>query len=160
MLPAAVSARAAGTAKAKPGYLVVRKAAGDGGITGHPVVTVVVRGFLLGRVSTRREARIDIYHFPGEDSPQATRAAFRKAIRWHGLPGSEYSGSGFRFRAIGGYYRIVVRGAGVYLFVGGQGNVRLRGSSFEPHADGTYSLNGAAPRSLPKHRLKLTFGKG
>ena len=29
---------------AKPGYLVVKKAAGDGGVNGRPVVTLVVRG--------------------------------------------------------------------------------------------------------------------
>ena len=159
VLPAA-AARASGHAKPKPGYLVVRKAADDGGVSGHPAVTVVVRGFVLGRVSTTRQARIDIYHLPGGGKPQVVGGFTPTAVRWRGLPGTEYTGTGFRFRAIDGYYRVVVRGAGVYLFAGGQGNVRLRGSAFERNADGTYSLNGGAPRSLPKHLLKLTFGGG
>jgi hypothetical protein len=160
MLPAA-AARASGQGAPKTGYLVVHKAAGDGGVFGHPVVTLVVRGFVLGRVSANREARIDIYHLGAARGGGALRVVgdFRKtAVRWRGLPGAEYNGSGYRFRAIGGYYRVVVRGAGVYLFAGGKGNVTLRGSSFNPGADGTYALNGAAARSLPKHLLKRKFG--
>src|SRR5581483_7918651 len=113
MLPEAV-ARASGHAKPKTGYLVVRKAADDGGVTGHPAVTVVVRGFVLGRVSTTRQARIDIYRLGG-GKPQVVGGFTKTAVRWRRLPGSEYNGTGFRFRAIGGYYRVVVRGAGVYL---------------------------------------------
>jgi hypothetical protein len=161
VLPAAVSARTSGGAKTRPGFLVVHKAAGDGGVNGHPVVTVIVQGFVLGRVSPNREARIDVYHLPstrGGVAPQAVGDVSKRAARWRGLPGAEYNGSGYRFRAIGGFYRVVVRGAGVYLFVGGKGNVRLHGSSFDPQADGTYSLNGAAPRSLPKQLLKRRFG--
>ena len=47
MLPAAASAGASvHQAKAKPGYLVLRKALDDGGVNGRPVVTVVVHGFV------------------------------------------------------------------------------------------------------------------
>lgn len=162
LLPAAASAGAAAHPKSRPGFLVVHKASGDGGVNGRPVVTVVVRGFVLGRVSPKREARIDIYHLPsarGGGSPRVAGDASKTAVHWRGLPGAEYNGSGYRFRAIGGYYRVVVRGAGVYLFLGGRGNVTLRGSSFD-HADGTYSLNGSPPRSLPKHLLKRKFGGG
>jgi len=82
-------------------------------------------------------------------------------VTWRGrVPGMEYNGSGFRFRAIGGYYRVVVRGAGVYLFAGGHGNVELRGSSFARSRDGTYSLDGAAPRSMPGRTLKFDLGRG
>lgn len=164
LLPAAASAGASAQAKPKPGFLVVRKAAGDGGVNGHPVVTLVVHGFVLGRVSATQEARVDIYHLPsarGETAPQAVGDVKGKPVRWRGrVPGTEYSGSGFRFRAIGGFYRVVVRGAGVYLFAGGRGNVRLRGSSFSRGADGTYSVDGAAPRSLPTRMLKRELGRG
>ena len=163
MLSASASARSNGHAGPRPGYLVIRKASGDGGVNGHPVVTVVVRGFVLGRVSTTREARIDVYHLPsarGGGAPSVVGSPSKRAVRWRGLRGAEYNGSGYRFRAIGGFYRVVVRGAGVYLFVGGKGNVSVRGSSFNPDADGTYSLNGAAPRSLPRHLLNRKFGGG
>jgi len=51
-----------------------------------------------------------------------------------------------------------VRGSGVYLFVGGHGNVTLHGSSVYPGADGAYSIDGGAFRSLPKRPLRQKFG--
>jgi hypothetical protein len=161
LLPAAASARDPG--QAKPGFLVVRKAVGDGGVNGPPVATVVVQGFVLGRIS--QEARVDVYQLPtaaGGGAPQVAGAdVSKRAVRWHGagpnarrFTGTEYSGSGFRFRAMGGFYRIVVRGVGVYLFAGGNGNVTLQGSSVYPRSDGTFSLNGRAFRSLPSKPVK------
>lgn len=154
LLPAAASARAAG--HAKPGFLVVRRAVSDGGVNGPPVVTLVVQGFVLGRIS--QEARVDVYQLPtagGKGAPVAVGAdVFRRAVRWHGFTGTRYRGSGFRFRAMGGFYRVVVRGAGVYLFAGGRGNVTLQGSTVNRRTDGTFALNGGPFRSLPTRPLK------
>jgi hypothetical protein len=160
LLPAVASAGAAGNAR--HGFLVVRNAAGDRSIYGHPMVTVVVQGFVLGGVSPRAEARVDIYFLPGgANVPQARGLdVSRHPKRWRGHPGVEYRGSGFRFRAIGGAYRVVVRGSGLYLFAGGQGRVWLRGSSVYPRGDGTYSVDGATPRSLPTQLRKLPLGAG
>jgi len=69
-------------------------------------------------------------------------------------------GSGFRFRAMGGAYRVVVRGSGVYLFAGGQGRVTLQGSTIYPGADGSYSVDGGPWLSLPNRPLKHTIGRG
>jgi hypothetical protein len=158
-LPAATSAGAAGGGKA--GFLVVHKAQGDGGLYGPPVVTVVVQGFVLGRAS--QEARIDVYHLPsaaGGGGPQAAGPdVSKKTVRWRRFTGTEYNGSGFRFRAIGGAYRVVIRGSGVYLFAGGHGTVTLHGSSVYPGSDGAYSVDGRAFRSLPAAPLKLPIGK-
>ncbi|MGH2977903.1 MAG: hypothetical protein ACRDKC_05970 [Gaiellaceae bacterium] len=158
LLPAASSAGAAGRSGA--GFLVVRNAAGDSGVRGHPVVTVVVKGFVVGRVS--QEARVDVYHLPssaGEGAPQAAGPdVSHSGVRWRSFAGTEYSGSGFRFSAIGGAYRVVVRGSGVYLFAGGHGSVTLRGSSVYPGGDGAYSLDGRPFRSLPPRALKRSFG--
>jgi hypothetical protein len=157
-LPAAAAAGARG--HAAPGYLVVRKAAGDGGIYGNPVVTVVVQGFVLGRVSPKAQARVAIYHLPGAAPPQAKGLdVAHRQVRWRGHAGVEYSGNGFRFSAIGGWYRVVVRGSRVYLFAGGHGRVWLHGSSFDKRGDGTYALDGGAPRSLPTRLLKLPLGR-
>jgi hypothetical protein len=160
-LPAAAAAGARG--HSTPGFLVVRKAAGDGGIYGNPVVTVVVQGFVLGRISPRAEARVDVYQLPsaaGGGAPQAAGPdVTKRGVRWRSFPGNEFSGSGFRFRATGGTYRVVVRGSGVYLFAGGEGNVTLRGSSVYPGADGTYSVDGRTPRSLPANPLKRKLGR-
>lgn len=160
-LPAAATAGARG--HGAPGFLVVRKAGGDGGIYGNPVVTVVVQGFVLGRISPRAEARVDVYQLPsaaGGGAPQAAGPdVTRQGVRWRSFPGQEFSGSGFRFRATGGTYRVVVRGSGVYVFAGGQGNVTLRGSSVYPRADGTYAIDGRAPRSLPANSLTRDLGR-
>jgi hypothetical protein len=158
-LPAAASAAAG---HAKPGFLVVRKAAGDGGVNGRPVVTVVVEGFVLGRVT--QQALVDVYQLPsaaGGGAPQAAGPdVSHHAVRWHRFNGTEYSGSGFRFRAMGGAYRVVVRGAGVYLFAGGHGSVLLHGSSVYPGSDGAYSVDGRPFRSLPPRPLTHTIGGG
>jgi hypothetical protein len=159
MLPAAASAGA--RAQAKPGFLVVDKAAGDGGIHGEPVVTLVVEGFVIGRIS-QAEARVQIYQLPttgGEGAPTAAGADVQTSgVRWRGFTGKAYRGSGFRFRAIGGAYRVVVQGSGVYLFAGGRGIVRLRGSQVYPTADGVYSVNGGPFRSLPSQLSKQKIG--
>jgi hypothetical protein len=161
LLSAGASAGAAGNGKSGPGYLVVKKAADDGGVNGRPVVTLVVHGFVLGRVSAKQEAQIDIYHLPGQGSSQAAGGnKSATAVRYHGLPGTRFTGVGFRFRAIGGFYRVVVRSTGVYLFAGGRGNVRLRGSSFDKSGDGKYSVDGAPFRSLPTRMIKLELGRG
>jgi hypothetical protein len=156
-VPAVAAARA--SAPAKPGYLVIRKAFSDGGVNGSPVVTLVVRGFVLGRVS--QEAEVEIYHLPPA-SPQLVKGADVSAfpVRWHGLKGKRYTGSSFRFRATGGFYRVVVRGSGVYVFAGGSGKVWLQGSSVTPRADGTFSVNNSAFRSMPTKLLKRQIGRG
>jgi hypothetical protein len=159
-LSAATLAGAAG--KAKPGFLVVRKAQGDGGLYGPPVVTVIVQGFVLGRAS--QEARVDVYHLPsavGGGAPSAVGPdVSHSVVHWRRFTGTEFRGSGFRFRAIGGAYRLVIRGSGVYLFAGGQGSVTLRGSSVYPRHDGNYSLGGRAFRSLPALPATFPIGRG
>lgn len=156
-----VAASAGSTARQSHGFLVVRKAAGDGGIYGRPVVTVVVvNGFVLGRVT--QEARVDVYQLPtpaGEGAPQAAGDVTTTAVRFHGFTGKEYSGSGFRFFAPGGAYRVVVRGAGVYLFAGGRGTVTVQGSSVYPRSDGAYSIDGRRFRSLPTESLTRRIGR-
>jgi hypothetical protein len=158
-LPAAASA---GSGSGHAGFLVVRNGEGDGGVYGPPVVTVVVRGFVLGRLS--QEGRVDIYHLPtvgGQGAPQAAGPdVSHRVVRWRRFTGIEYSASGFRFRAIGGAYRVVVRGSGVYIFAGGQGSVTLRGSSVYPNSDGRYSIDDAPWSSLPTQRLRFRIGGG
>src|SRR4029077_17179570 len=97
----------------------------------------------------------------GSGAPQvAGPDVSQSSVRWRSFTGKAYSGSGFRFRAIGGFYRVVVRGAGVYLFAGGHGAVWLRGSSHYPNADGFYSLGGRPFRSLPAPELERSAGGG
>jgi hypothetical protein len=156
-LPAATAAGA--SAPAKPGYVVVRNALDDGGVNGRPVVTVVVKGFVLGRVS--QQGRIAIYGLPNQTAPKVSGTDLStRPVHWHGFTGTEWRGSNFRFRAAGGFYRVVVRGSGVYLFAGGKGHVKLRGSSYNRRADGTFSVNGGTWASLPTRSLTRKFGGG
>ncbi len=163
-LPAATLARA--SAAGRPGYVVVTKAVGNGGVNGSPVVTVVVRGFVLGRVSAEGEVRI--FQLPsvgGQGGPQVTPGVSTKSIRWRphaaarAFTGKQYTGSNFRFRATGGWYRVVIRGAGVYLFAGGRGHVTLQGSSYQ-HVDGKYSVDNGRFRSLPRRPVTRKIGRG
>lgn len=147
-LPAAAAARS--RTSAKPGFLVVRNAATDGGVTGSAVVTVALDGFVLGRVA--QEGTVQIFHLAsnasGGGSPQAAGAdVSRRAVTWHGVSGTEFSGSGFRFRAVGGVYRVVIHGSGVFVYAAGHGRVTLHGSVSYPTNDGTYALDGQAPRA-------------
>src|SRR5262249_2939024 len=87
-----------------PGFLVVRNPSTDGGVTGKPVATVVVSGFVLGHIG--QEGAVRLYHLSG--AGLAAQAAgvdvSRRAVTFgpaH-VPGTEYSGSDFRFRAVGG----------------------------------------------------------
>jgi hypothetical protein len=160
-LPAAATAR--GSAAAKPGFLVVTKAVGDGGVNGRPVVTLVVQGFVLGRVSL--EAQVKIVQLPSvgcqQCAPQVVGADVSStAIKYRNrFSGKAYRGSNFRFRAQGGYYRVVVRGSGVYLFSGGHGHVTVQGSRYR-RVDGRYSVEGGPFRSLPKRPVTRTIGGG
>jgi hypothetical protein len=161
-LPAAAAAQAPGAAK--PGFLVVRQAAGDGIVNGRPVVTLIVTGFVLGRVA--REAQVKIVQLPSvgcqQCGPQVVGADVSSTgIKYRGrFSGKAYSGSNFRFRAQGGLYRVVVRGSGVYLFAGGQGHVTVQGSSVYKRDDGKYSVDGAPFRSLPERPVTRKIGGG
>ena len=160
VLALSAAAIARSSAAARPGYVVVRKAVGNGGVNGSPVVKLAVQGFVLGRVT--REGQVEIVQLPtvsGRGAPQHTPGVTARRIHWHGFTGQQYTGSNFRFRAMGGRYHVVIRGTGVYLFAGGQGSVKLQGSSYV-RPDGTYSVNGGRPRSLPKRLVKRKIGGG
>jgi hypothetical protein len=62
------------------------------------------------------------------------------------------SGNAIRFRVVGDRYRLVVKGAGIFLSAVGRGQVSLDGVG-DPDAgiyrDGVYSLNGGPYKSLP-----------
>ena len=151
MVSTTVAARSEGHA-AEPAYLVVRNASADGGVAGKPIVTVVVRGFVLGRVA--QEGAVEAYHLASSTGSIAAQATgvdvSRRAVSWRGVPGTEFSGSGFRFRAVGGVWRVVVYGSGVSLYAGGEASrITLHGSATYPTQDGEYSLDGGPFVSLP-----------
>ena len=155
-LPAAAAARQ--PSHAVPGFVVVRDGSADG--TGIPVATVVVLGFVLGRVA--HEGRVEIYPLTSGSSSLAGQATGADVtphpVTWHGVPGTRFAGSDFRFRAVGGVWRVVVYGAGVSLYAGGVGRVSVHGSVAIPGDDGVYSLNDGPFASLPSGVLTSKFG--
>lgn len=160
---------AAGSAAAAPvvlhpstgeGTLVVQNADnGDGIAVGaRPVVTLVIHGFVIGRVA--EQGRIAIYDLDQTDqsAPEVTGAVshgdvslkVRTPDGTQTQTGTQWTGTDFRFRAVDGTYRVVIWGSGVYLFASGdQGRVWLTGQTDTPRGDGKYSFNGEAWRSLP-----------
>jgi hypothetical protein len=74
----------------------------------------------------------------GKDVPQSDTARV-----WNG------GADGFKFRAVGGTYTIVIYGAKVNLVAIGTGTVVLAGRPDTPVGDGRYSLNGKDFQSLP-----------
>lgn len=147
-----------------PGFLVVRNASTDLGVAGDPVVTVVVRGFVIGRIA--QEGAAELYYLPSGGTGAITPQAAGVNVSRHtvyccdGVQGTRFTGSDFRFRAVGGVWRVVLYGAGISLYAGGEGSsslLTLHGSTTYPSADGKYSLDGAPFVSLPSGVIKTTF---
>lgn len=158
-LPAAAAARQ--DQQHATGFLVVRNAQTDAGVAGSPVATVVVEGFVIGRV--QGEGKVKVYRLSGAAQPQASGVDLtRHAVTYRRpdalVKGTEFDGSGFRFRAVGGVWRIRVFGAGISLYAGGQGKAWLHGSVSTPTQDGGYSVDGKPFSSLPSGVVKLKLG--
>jgi hypothetical protein len=149
----ALPAAAAATPQAqgpKPGFLVVRSALTDGDpFTGRPVATVAVTGFVIGHVA--QEGAVEIFHYSGTGAAAQVSGVdvSRDRVFYNGQRGTKFSGSDFRFRAVGGTWRVVAYGAGVSLYAGGVGQASLHGSVFAPRSDGRYSFNGKPFTSMP-----------
>jgi hypothetical protein len=86
--------------------------------------------------------------------PEVTGFGWHKDVGDAGVA-QKWGGVDVRFRAVGGSYRITVFGTGVDLVASGHGNATLLGSPDLPNRDGTFSLNGADPKSLPAVPTKL-----
>ncbi len=147
-LPAAAAARAQ-SHHATPGFLVVQNALTDAGIKGKPVATIAVKGFVIGHI--KQEGAVAIYHFgPGAVAQVSGVDVQRQPVKYQTQQGTKFSGSDFRFRAVGGVWRVVVYGAGISLYAGGEfRRVSLHGSVYNPRTDGRYSFDGEPFASLP-----------
>jgi len=126
------------------GTLVVRNGTAPRGM---PVVTLVIKGAAIGHVDAGRIVIEDLV-------PNDPNGAEVSGYSWKrdSQDGTEetYGGVGqnFRFRAVGGAYKITIYGQGVDLVASGQGTAVLAGSP-DSASDGSYSLNGQDFRSLP-----------
>lgn len=146
--------------------LAISEVPGDGTLVvkngsaprGTAVVTLVIRGAAIGQIFGVGRIVIDDPTPSDGFAPEVTGA------NWHRDTGdteTTWGGAGpdFRFRAVGGIYKITIYGSGVDLVASGHGTVILVGSTDTPTRDGVFSLNGADPRSLPGTPTKqLTIG--
>lgn len=153
---------AATAARADPGdtTLVVQNGDNGDGVAAdaRPVVTLVVSGFVIGRV--RDLGKIVIYDL----DPSATSTPEVTGADWHqdvtrtvnGVTqtGTMWEGTGFRFRAVNGTYRVSIWGSGVYVFAFGHGTAWLTGQPATPSGDGRYSLDGGDWHSLPVYGVR------
>jgi hypothetical protein len=161
-LPAAAAARQQAHGQTT-GFLVVRGASTDGGINGRPVATVVVQGFVLGHIA--QQGAVKFFHLTSDENAAVVTGAEVSRARRNPKccdgkqEGVLYRGSNFRFRAVGGIWRVVVYGSQVSLYAGGVGKASLHGSLYAPRDDGHYSFNGGRFVSLPSGVVHGRLGK-
>lgn len=137
---------------AAPTAALAQRVPADGSLAvrdGRGKIQLVVKGSLIGRLAN---GSITIEELePGEGTEPVVRG-YRK-VKW-GRSGNTrtYMGRGIRFRLIGGRYRVVFNGRGLFFSLVGRGRVQLDGAGSLDEGvfyDGFYSLNGSEEESLP-----------
>ena len=111
-----------------------------------PVVQLTITGSVIGQV--RGQGAIIIDGGAKSPNPEVTGALGPRDLKdtakvWTG------DVDGFKFRAVGGTYTVIVYGAHVSLTAVGTGTVVLAGTPNVATWDGRYSLNGDDFKSLP-----------
>ncbi len=91
---------------------------------GRGVVTLDVRGVVLGRLGTGSAARHRPHAARSVHGDRAREVPSRSAV---GPRTVVYRGQGLRFRMVGGRYRIVIRGTGIAVSANARGIVILDG---------------------------------
>lgn len=115
-------------------------------------MTLVIRGAAIGHVGGLGTIVIDDLTPTDGSTPEVTGAVWHKDS---GDTATKWGGTDFRFRAVGGVYKITIYGSSVDLVASGRGNVILAGSPDIPTTDGKYSLGGGDFHSLPATPTKL-----
>jgi hypothetical protein len=144
------AAAVAGISAPDDGSLVVRHGqAPFGAGINIPVVQLTITGSVIGQVVGSGKLVIDAgANADATAEPQVTGAGLpRPSSRIS--TAQVWTGAGFKFRAVGGTYTVLVYGTDVNLVAVGTGAVRLAGQPDTPSGDGKYSLNGDDFVSLP-----------
>jgi len=136
-LPAGAAARTSGP---NDGTLSVKDARG--------IITIQGRGGVIGTIARGSVTITDPIDgdgtgpiITGDDFPPVERSDTTTTWR----------GNKVRFRIIGGWFKIVVRGRGINASFVGKGNVILNGAGTED--DGTYAVNGSDYGLIPAFPL-------
>ena len=106
-----------------------------GGAPNVPVVQLTITGSVIGQVYRHRQAR----HRRRPErrrrrEPPGDRRRAAARPRCGATTAQVWTGTGFKFRAVGGTYTVLVYGSGVNLVAVGTGTVRLAGQPDEPTA--------------------------
>lgn len=107
---------------------------------GKGLVVLELRGSTLGRLAS---GTLRVTDLTPRDRFEPLVTGRRLAQERLGPNTILYRGQGLRFRALGGGYRMVVRGNGISISAVGRGTVTLQGDRRVPGEDaGVYSLDG------------------
>jgi hypothetical protein len=131
-LPAASAAR---ESTPNDGTLSVRDARGS--------VTIQGRGAVIGSI---RNGSVTI-NDPVDGDGTGPIVTGEEWSRDRNETTTTWGKTNVRFRIIGGWFRIVVKGRGINLSMVGKGNVTLKGMGTED--DGSYSVNGEGYSPIP-----------
>lgn len=145
------AAALAATTVAGDGTLVVQNGqAPDSGPDKAPVVSLKITGSVIGQLTGQGRIIIDGgakatgIEVTGPGLTRKDSSISDTATVWIG------GADGFKFRAVGGMYTILVYGTGVNLVAVGTGSVQLAGMPDWGKGDGRFSLNGDPTfKSLP-----------
>jgi hypothetical protein len=143
---AAPAAVLAARATLGDGTLVIQNGQAPNGVA---VVKLTITGSVIGQVEGVGKIVIDAgangpsYDVTGAGNPQPfAKDPGGTAQQWGFI-------DNFKFRAVGGKFRILVYGSNINLVAIGTGTVSLTGMPDTPRGDGRYSLNDGGWRSLP-----------
>jgi hypothetical protein len=131
------------------GVLVVKNASAP---KGTPAVMLKnFTGSIIGQ--TTDQSRIIIDAGVSGPNPEVTGASGAKSVPGFDTAQQWSSPDGFKFRAVGGTFTILIYGSGINLVAIGQGTVTLAGTPDDP-TDGWYAINGGDRHSMPGQPVK------
>jgi hypothetical protein len=116
---------------------------------GRGVITVAARGAVIGSFAQGRMTIADPLEGDGT-GPIVSGEEFHKGID---EKTDFYRGTKVRFRLIGGYFKVRIKGSGINLSAVGKGTLTLDGAGTAD--DGSFSINGAD--YAPILNFPLTF---
>jgi hypothetical protein len=115
---------------------------------GAGVADVIARGGILGQVDRGRVFIRDLRDGADTDI-NVWGADWRRVIDSRT---TVYGGRSLRFRALGGAWRVRMKGRGIDASAAGRGSVTLRGE------DGEFSVDGGSHRDWPEDATRFRYG--